>query len=81
MQSKRSKSWDIKIHWLRDRAEHYAEQFEVKWGKGAMNQADYFTKHPASRVHKELYGDYILQRLLSFINEQKMSRFVKCTNV
>ena len=59
MRAKRSKSWDMKYNWLRERTAK--QQFEVKWEKGATNQADYFTKHHAPRVHKNLRNDYVLK--------------------
>ena len=59
MRTKRSKSWDMKYNWLRERTAQ--QQFEVKWEKGATNQADYFTKHHAPRIHKALRHDYVLK--------------------
>ena len=59
MRAKRSKSWDMKYIWLREKAAQ--EQFQIKWEKGTTNKADYFTKHHAPRVHKELRSAYILK--------------------
>ena len=59
MRTKRSKSWDMKYHWLRERTAQ--NQFEVKWEKGATNQADYFTKHHSPRIHKALRHEYVLK--------------------
>ena len=59
MRAKRSKSWDMKYHWLRDRMAQ--QQFLVTWQKGAMNQADYFTKHHPPRIHKIQRYDFILK--------------------
>ena len=59
MRAKRSKSWDMKYNWLRERTAQ--NQFEVKWQKGSTNQADYFTKHHSPRIHKILRYDYILK--------------------
>ena len=47
---KRSKSIDMRFHWLRDRIRQ--GQFEYQWRKGANNLADFFTK--ALPVHKHL---------------------------
>ena len=40
---KRSKAFDMRYHWLKDRIEQL--QFNLYWGKGKLNRADYFTKH------------------------------------
>ena len=42
---KRSKSMDMRYHWVRERVQH--GDFTVTWGPGGDNLADYFTKiHP-----------------------------------
>ena len=43
IQMKRSKTWDMHLHWLRDKEKH--KQFKVYWEKGSKNYSDYFTKH------------------------------------
>ena len=58
----------MKLNWLRDRTAQ--QQFEVKWEKGATNQADYFTKHHPPRVHKALRHDYVLK---GFQAQQKLN--------
>ena len=47
---KRSKSIDMRFHWVRDRIRQ--GHFEVQWRKGAHNLADFHTK--ALPVHKHL---------------------------
>ena len=59
MRVKQSKSWDIKYHWLRDRAAQ--QQFNIMWDKGIYNLADYFTKHHPPSHHKIKRHDYILK--------------------
>ena len=49
---KRSKSWDMKYHWLRDRQTQ--GQFNIYWDKGSNNHADYFTKHHPTKYHQEI---------------------------
>ena len=51
MRLKRSKSWDMRYHWLGDT--HLQKYFLVKWAKGTENKADYFTKHvpPAHHIY------------------------------
>jgi hypothetical protein len=52
VKSKRSKAFDMRYHWVRDRVRQ--EQFDVYWREGGHNLADYFTKdHPASH-HKTM---------------------------
>jgi len=47
---KRSKSWDMRYHWLRDR--QTKQQFRIYWDKGENNYADYFTKHHPTKYHQ-----------------------------
>ena len=56
---KRSKSWDMRFHWLRDKANQ--KHFRYYWSPGILNNADYFTKHHPPNVHKKLRSTYILQ--------------------
>ena len=71
MRAKRSKSWDMKYSWLRERTAQH--QFEVKWEKGATNQVDYFTKHHTSRVYKTLRNDCVLR---GFSTSEKMKSLI-----
>ena len=52
MQQKRSKSWDMRYHWLRDRETQ--KHIRVYWDKGLHNYADYFTKHHPTSYHLEM---------------------------
>ena len=49
---KKSKSWDMRYHWLRDREAQ--QQFSVFWDRGANNHADYFMKHHPTKHHLEV---------------------------
>ena len=49
MQQKRSKSWDMRYHWLRDRETQ--KQIKVYWEKGQSNNADYYTKQHLTKHH------------------------------
>ena len=51
IRQKRSKSFDMKFHWLRDR--EHQKQFRYYWDKGSNNNADYFTKNHPPAVHRE----------------------------
>ena len=57
IQIKKSKSWDMNLHWLRDRENH--NQFKVVWQKGSGNGADYHTKHHPTVHHKVMRPKYI----------------------
>ena len=46
---KRSKSWDMRYYWLRDRQTQ--EQFKIFWDRGLNNHADYPTKHHPTKHH------------------------------
>ena len=49
---KKSKSWDMRYHWLRDHQTQY--QFNIYWDKGYNNHADYFTKYHPAKYHQEI---------------------------
>ena len=54
---KRSKAFDMRYHWVRDRV--HQGQFDVYWREGGHNLADYFTKdHPAAH-HKAMRPYFI----------------------
>ena len=57
IQMKRSKSWDMNFHWLRDK--ETMKEINVNWGKGKDNFADYFTKHHSIVHHRRMRPIYI----------------------
>jgi hypothetical protein len=59
IKQRRSKTWDMRWNWLRDKQVH--EQIQVYWGPGKENEADYFTKHHPPSYHKITRPRYILQ--------------------
>ena len=59
LKEKHSKSWDIRLHWLRDRAQQ--QQFRITWEKGALNKADYLIKHFPPPYHQHVRSQYILK--------------------
>ena len=59
MRIKRSKTWDMRYHWLREQATHNI--LKIFWDKGSNNDADYFTKHHSPAVHKHQRQRYILK--------------------
>ena len=54
---KRSKSWDMRYYWLRDRKTQ--QQFLFFWDKGVNNEADYFTKHHPTKYHRHKRNRYV----------------------
>jgi hypothetical protein len=57
MKQKRSKSWDMRYHWLRERLT--LQQLFIFWDKGINNLADYFTKHHPPKYHRFMRPRYI----------------------
>ena len=58
---KRSKSWDMRYHWLRDKQTQ--QQFNIFWEKGANNNADYCTKHHPTAHQRSERAKYIQDKL------------------
>ena len=56
---KRSKSMDMRIHWMRDRIKQ--KQFDLYWKPGLENLADYPTKHHSGRHHKKVRPIYLYE--------------------
>ena len=58
LRQKKSKSWDMKFHWLRNKEQ--MKHLRVYWERGKKNKADYFTKHHPTIYHKLMRSKYIL---------------------
>ena len=58
---KKSKSWDMRYHWLRDRQTQ--NQFQFYWKTSKDNYADYFTKHHATTHHRQIRHQYVHDKL------------------
>ena len=70
---KKSKSWDMAFHWLRDREAQ--KQFNIVWGKGTENHADYFTKHHPAIHHRRMRPSYVKDAFNNmFYNVYKLKR-------
>ena len=54
---KRSKSWDMRLYWLRDKKQQ--NQFLFHWEKGENNKGDYYTKHHTEKYHKSIRATYV----------------------
>ena len=63
---RRSKSWDMRYHWLRERNN---KDFLLHWAPGCQNHADYYTKHHAPAYHKQVCTRYILQGFHTLVNK------------
>ena len=57
IRQKRSKSFDMRIYWMKDRIQQ--RQFRLFWDKGSNNLADYFTKHHPPCHHKLMRPKYL----------------------
>jgi hypothetical protein len=57
IKQKRSKAIDMRFYWIRDRARQ--GQFQIYWKKGALNKADYFTKHHPASHHQQIRSSYL----------------------
>lgn len=57
MRQKRSKSWDMRYHWLRDKS--LQKQVQIYWQRGTKNHGDYFTKHHPPKHHKLMRSKYL----------------------
>jgi hypothetical protein len=62
VKQKRSKAIDMRFYWVRDRSRQ--GQFVIHWKAGALNRADYFTKHHPPAHHQTLRPTYLLPREL-----------------
>ena len=55
---KKSKSWDMRYYWLRDKIAQ--AKFNIKWESAKQNSADYFTKHFTGKYHRDTRKKYVL---------------------
>ena len=55
---RKSKAFDMRYHWLKDRIAQ--RQFNLYWKKGATNAADYFSKHHPPAHHRQERQRYLL---------------------
>ena len=59
LKQKRSKTWDMRWYWLRDRVQR--GQFIIYWDKGKNNYADYHSKHFPPSYNSLKRPTYILK--------------------
>ena len=62
MRQKLSKAFNMRIYWVRDRI--LQKQYQLIWRKGALNMADYFTKHHPPWYYGQMRYKY-LHKVLS----------------
>ena len=74
MRVKRSKTWDMRYHWLREQTTK--KIIDIFWDKGTNNNGDYFTKHHAPAIHRTQRPRYVLKGF--FI--QQLTRLFEKTN-
>ena len=54
---KRSKAMDMRYHWIRDRVRQ--GYYQVTWGPGELNLADYFTKTHPSHHYRTMRSKFV----------------------
>ena len=59
---RRSKSWDMRFYWLRDKANQHL--FDFYWDKSENNFGDYFTKHHTAKYHTIIRPQYVQDRII-----------------
>ena len=62
IKNKRSKSWDVRYHWLSEQQKQ--GKFNFFWEAGKNNLADYHTKHHPPSYHEKVRHIYILKNFL-----------------
>jgi len=55
---RKSKTWDMRYHWIEDRIKK--QEIQLIWKPGKYNRADYFTKHHPPTYHKIIRPKYLL---------------------
>eukprot|EP00957_Ditylum_brightwellii_P014020 1057629-Ditylum_brightwellii.AAC.1 len=76
---KRSKAVDICFHWLKCREAQ--QQFNIKWKRGAVNKADYPSKHHPPAVHQQRCSQYVVNAAVTAENNnlaQQIKNVARC---
>ena len=61
IQLKKSKSWDMQLHWLREK--ELLKKLKIIWDKGSDNKSDYFTKNHSITHHRKMRSHYVRDRI------------------
>ena len=75
---KKSKSWDMRFYWLRDKKTQQLLNFY--WEKGKNNYADYFTKHHSIKHHRSTRPTYIRDKNIDFTKLRNSANHVSSHN-
>ena len=59
IRKRRSKTWDMRWNWLRDKATH--RDLKYYWAPGKENDADSYTKHFPPSYHRKICPKYIFK--------------------
>ena len=76
---KKSKSWDMRYYWLRDKKDH--QYFHYYWAPGNVNYADYFTKHHTTRHHRENRSKYVQDTVIDLHSQFSHSSLNLLTSI
>jgi len=61
VKQKRSKAFDMRFHWIRDRVKQ--RHFQVEWEPGSTNLADFFTKAHSAKHHTAVRTLYVQDKV------------------
>ena len=75
---KRSKSWDMRYYWLRDKI--LQKEFNFFWERGTGNYADYFTKHHPTKYHRSIRKNYVRDKIPILTRSQKVANQISILN-
>ena len=66
---RKSKTWDMRYHWLEDRISQ--KDIQLIWKRGKYNWADYFTKHHPPAYHRLMRPKYLLHCVTACLTKAK----------
>ena len=70
----KTKSMDMRFHWLKDRRAQ--EQLDIYWAPGKVNTGDYYTKHHPTKYHRAL-RPYMLNTARMILNDRTLQGCVE----
>ena len=79
VKQKRTRAMDMRFYWLVDRVEQ--RQFDIGWGPGDGNQADYFTKSHSPKHNQKMRPMYLVgEGQPKYLPRFKSSSLQGCAN-
>jgi hypothetical protein len=66
IKQRKSKSWDMRFHWLKDKVDD--SSFQVHWESGKYNKPDYITKHWSPIYHHRIHPVYMANSIHKAFN-------------